>query len=506
MDLGAYRSSAEAFLAELTGEYYRHYAGLQDEYAIEPIYARHRELFTRSAVDSLRTLMAQAPAGTDERRRVAMLVDFAVEGYVGEATKQTEAELAHREARTVLELDHGSPISFRESGVLQANEADPARRVMIERARLAAIRGRLGGLYRELIERQHAAARELGWDSYRRLCADTKGLDLDRLQQQCQAFASATDPHYAGIVEPELQRALGLGLSELQRSDLPRFFRQPEADELFPGDRLLASFDQTMGGLGIDVHAQPGVILDVEPRPNKSPRAFCAPVRPPHEVYLVLTPVGGREDYSVLFHEGGHTEHYAHVDPDLPFEYRCLGDNSVTECFAFLIQHLVEEETWLAGKSGIEDPAALVSHSRAVRLIYLRRYTAKLAYELELHSAGAERALDTLADLYARLLGRALQIVWPTEPFLQDVDPGFYCACYLQAWALEAYLRSHLRERFGPAWFDSAEAGALLRDMWRSGQRQPAGELLEELTGQDLDFGVLLGDLGLQGVTGDGAA
>jgi hypothetical protein len=144
---------------------------------------------------------------------------------------------------------------------------------------------------------------------------------------------------------------------------------------------------------------------------------------------------------------------------------------------------------------GVRDPAALVAYARAVRLIYLRRYTAKLAYELELHGGGGP--LDSLGERYAELLGNALRVSWPREPFLQDVDPGFYCVCYLQAWALESYLRSYLRERFGPAWFESAEAGLLLRSLWREGQRLRAGELLAELTGQELDFRVLVGDLDL---------
>ncbi len=91
--------------------------------------------------------------------------------------------------------------------------------------------------------------------------------------------------------------------------------------------------------------------------------------------------------------------------------------------------------------------------------MYLRRYAAKLAYELELHGGGGAGAADTrtdgLAERYAELLGGALAIEWPTETYLADVDPGFYCACYLRAWALETHLRSHLRERFGPAWFES---------------------------------------------------
>ncbi len=494
MDLDAYRASAEAFLSAMLSEYYRHYAGLQDEYAIEPIYARHRELFTREAVETLRRQAARAQDGSEQRRRLTMLVDFAVEGYIGEAGKEAEAELARREASTLLELGD-ERIGFRESSALQANEADPERRAAIEQARLEAIGGDLGGLYREVIERQHAGAHELGWDSYRELCADCKALELDALHAQCRDFSAASEPRYPEVIEPELRRVLGIGLAELRRSDLPRFFRAPGEDIAFPSEQVVSSFERTMAGLGIDVRAQPGVVFDVESRPNKSPRAFCAPVRPPHEVYLVLMPLGGREDYATLFHEGGHTEHFAGVDPELPFEYRYLGDNSVTEAFAFLFDHLVADPEWLRRHLGGGDPSALVSQSRATRLIYLRRYAAKLAYELELHGGG--QPLDALAPRYAQLLGQAIGVDWAREPFLQDVDAGFYCACYLQAWALETHLRSHLQERFGEAWFDSREAGALLRSLWREGQRLRAGELLEQLTGETLDFRILLRDLAL---------
>jgi hypothetical protein len=167
----------------------------------------------------------------------------------------------------------------------------------------------------------------------------------------------------------------------------------------------------------------------------------------------------------------------------------------VTEAFAFLFDHLVADPEWLHRRLGVADPAPLAEHARAIRLIYLRRYAAKLTYELELHSTGAQP--HALSGRYAELLGRALQVDWPPELFLQDVDPGFYCVCYLQAWALEAYLRTHLRERYGAAWFDSPEAGALLRELWREGQRLRAGELLRSLTGETLDFRVLLADLGL---------
>ena len=427
-----------------------------------------------------------------------MLLDFAVEGYIGQATKHAEAELALREATTAIEVD-GEQLAFRQSVVVQANEADAARREAIERARLAATEERLGPLHRELVERQHAAAAQLGYASYRELCTVCKGLDLAALHTQTEAFRERTDSSYAAVLEPELQRTLGLGLDRLRRADLPRFFRAPDLDDRFPEAALLPSFRATMADLGLDVDSQPGVRLDVEPRPKKSPRAFCAPVRVPDEVYLVLAPVGGRDDFSVLFHEAGHTEHYANVDPALAFEFRHLGDNTITEAFAFLLQGLVEDPAWLARHLGIQDAEAIAGYARAYRLVYLRRYCGKLSYELELHGAasGQDRSWTKFAERYSELLSGALQIEWPSQTFLADVDPGFYCACYLRAWALETYLRRHLRERFGPDWFASPQAGGELRALWREGQRLTPEELLDGLTGERLEFGVLADDLGL---------
>ncbi len=497
MDLEAYRRGAEAFICELTGEYYRHYAGIKEDYEIEAIYDRHADLFGVAAVEELREALSHTNAGSEERRRRRMLLDFAIEGYIGQATKQPEAELARREASITLDVA-GERLGFRESAVIQANEPDAARRAEIEDARLTVTEARLNPLHRELIATQHAIAGELGFASYRELCAECKGFDLAALHAQTAEFSAVTESSYARVLEPELRRTLGLGLTEARRSDLPRFFRAPDLDSAFPAAELLGSLTATLHGLGIDVGAQAGVVLDVEPRPKKSPRAFCAPVRVPDEVYLVLSPIGGRDDYSVLFHEAGHTEHYAHVDRRLPFEFRHLGDNAITEAFAFLFQHLVEDPEWLARRLGVEDAGSIAEYARAHRLVYLRRYAAKLAYELELH--GNDRWAGSwtgLATRYSQLLGDALQLPWPAQTYLADVDPGFYCACYLRAWALETHMRGYLRERFGPAWFDSLEAGAALRELWREGQRLSPDELLRELTGERLEFGVLIGDLGL---------
>ena len=318
-------------------------------------------------------------------------------------------------------------------------------------------------------------------------------MDLVALARQSAAFLEATDAAYATIADPQMGRVGLPPLGELRRSDLPRFFRATDLDSAFPAGRLIDSFADTLDGLGIDLGGQANVHLDAEPRRTKSPRAFCSTPRVPDEVYLVIAPTGGRDDYGALFHEGGHVEHYANTDPGLAFEFRHLGDNSVTESFAFLIEHLVEDRDWLRDKLGMEDPGPATAHARAFKLVMLRRYAAKLAYELELH--GPSATLSEMPGRYAELLTEAIRVPWPRASWLADVDGGFYAACYLRAWALETHWRAALEERFGSRWFDSPEAGEWLRSLWRQGQRFNAAELLAETVGGELDLAVMAAEL-----------
>jgi hypothetical protein len=97
--------------------------------------------------------------------------------------------------------------------------------------------------------------------------------------------------------------------------------------------------------------------------------------------------------------------------------------------------------------------------------------------------------------LYADELGGATGVEWPQTTYLSDVDEGFYAANYLRAWAFETRLRKLLRERFGDEWFTQPEAGALLREIWSEGQRLDADELLAQVTGERIDFAVMLDEV-----------
>ena len=501
LDLDSYRQSAERFSEELDREYYLHLAGHKRELEIAPIYERYAALFGRDAVEGLREAAErlQTPAGAesgDEGRRTRYLLDFAVHGHLGRATHAQSARLAELEAALELELD-SERISYRGAPIAQANEPGAERRQAIAEARDALVVEHLNPFHREVLERSHELARELGWESYREMCAQLSGIDLAELAERTRVLRSRTDGAYPELLDPELRRQGLPALGELRRSDLPRFFRAAGLDGSFPRAALVAAFTDTLAGLGVNVSEQPNVHLDTDSRRTKSPRAFCSVPRVPEEIYLVVAPIGGRDDYAALFHEGGHAEHYAHVDAGLPFEYRHLGDNSVTESFAFLLEGLTSDPAWLESRLGVGDPEPVAAHARAVKLVMLRRYAAKLDYELELHGPAVD--LGAMPARYSELLSGATRVQWPQATWLSDVDPGFYAARYLRAWALETTWRRSLTERFGERWFESSDAGSWLRDLWRRGQRLPADELVAESLGEELDFAGLAAELASSG-------
>jgi hypothetical protein len=473
LDLERYRRRAEEFVGALDREYYEHFSGQKPRCDTAAVYDRYPELFTREAIDGLEELYAAAV--DDEKLRLAYLLAFAVDGFLGEQTKHISDDIANTEGETTITVD-GETIGLRQASVVQGNEPDRARRERIQAARLAATAERLNPLLDVLWRRCHDLAVGLGYPDYKELYGTIKGLDYDHLRAELEAFLADTDGLYERVMDRLVRERLGVTLAELSFADLPYLWRAEGFDHAFRADALLPSLRRTLAGLGIDLDAQSNVHLDTEVRELKSPRAFCAPVRVPDEIYLCLLPHGGQDDFGTLLHEAGHTEHFAHVLPDLAFEYRHLGDNAVTEGFAFIFDHLLGNREWLARILAYEDSDDYVRFAAVNDLYFMRRYAAKLAYETRLHAQTG--SLDAMPVEYSRRLTSATKVEVPEENYLLDVDEGFYCASYLRAWMLEGALRLSLQENFGMDWFASAQAGEWLKGLWSRGQHLTAERLL----------------------------
>ena len=150
-----------------------------------------------------------------------------------------------------------------------------------------------------------------------------------------------------------------------------------------------------------------------------------------------------------------------------------------------LLQHLTDEPAWLSRRLDFPRPQEFAEEGAVGLLYFVRRYCAKLLYELEFHSG---RDASEFSDRYVEILGDALKIQPGKADYLADIDSGFYVTAYLRSWAFEAQLRAYLRERFGNTWFARREAGSLLRELWAEGQRPTADEMLADVTGASVEM------------------
>jgi len=473
---------AEEFAEGVEREHYLNGSGQKDELDLQPIYERHARLFSRETIAAL---------GRADRsdERYAELRRLAVEGYLDAAANELTEEIALRETKDAVEWD-GAQVPYRSVAPMVRNEADAGRRHALER-RLVEATAAQNPLRERRWDTLYAKARELGYASYRALVEDIGRLDIDGLAKTVSAFLRETERHYRTELSRRL-REIGVEPALAEKSDLAFLFREPEFDRYFAAERLVDVYRRTMDGLGLSDEAQQRIILDVERRPTKSPRAFCSAPHIPDEVYLVISPQGGEYDYGAMFHEGGHAQHFAHADRALPFALRGLGDNSVTEGFAFVLEHILAVPAWLERYLSFTEPERYLATQRFNRLYMFRRYSAKLLYEAELHGRDNVRGRQ---KRYADLLNAATGVRYAPEDYLFDVDDAYYCARYLRAWIFDAQLRGLLRDRFGADWFRQQAAGAKLAEMWSLGQRYDAPELLRREGLGGLDAGALAAEL-----------
>jgi hypothetical protein len=210
-------------------------------------------------------------------------------------------------------------------------------------------------------------------------------------------------------------------------------------------------------------------------------------------VYLVLRPHGGQSDYNTFLHELGHALHFAYASPEYQFEFRWLGDNSVTESYAMLFDHRMQDKGWLRRYTqlGSNRVGKFLRTAGFEELHFLRRYCAKFLYERSLYSG--EVPWSELPDLYVSLLTKATGFEYNRADAFVDVDPRFYSARYLRAWQLQSVLNEQLTARFDIDWFRNPGAGPwLVSELFSHGQRETAEEISARTGGGTLSFQPLI--------------
>ncbi|HMG36766.1 MAG TPA: hypothetical protein VKM94_22710 [Blastocatellia bacterium] len=483
-----YRHEYSEFHTASMREHYLFLSGQKPTLEIAPIYERFSDLFTLEVIAKLKVELNQISGHFETARKsLNRFLLFSVEQFLEDSVKSLTEQINEYESAATVQWN-GQPMTFHDAAVRLAVESNRETRRAIQASRAAIIEGS-NDLRAERLGKIHQAALGLGEPSYRALFESLRGIDYAALAGSAREMLTATESTYLRAIESALPRTVGVSLNEAERFDAVYFLHLTEYDEHFPVDGLVPTYMRTMSQLGIDASEQGHIFIDSEPRPRKTARAFCMPISVPDDVRLVIRPSGGQSDYQSLLHESGHAQHYGWTASSLAPEFKYTGDYALTETYAFLMNHLVSDGEWLAETIGFRDTEEFTRSVMLARLVTVRRYAAKLVYELSLHD-GAD--LSSAAALYAELQTAATGFNTQQTEFLYDLDDCFYSAGYLRAWALEVALRDYLKTRYGVRWWASTRAGSLLKELWETGDLYNADEMASQLGLAPISFDMLI--------------
>src|SRR5262249_48625718 len=157
-----------------------------------------------------------------------------------------------------------------------------------------------------------------------------------------------------------------------------------------------------------------------------------------------------------------------------------LGDMAVTEGWAALFEGLVDEPAWLNRRLDVPKVGAIANAGAVTSLYFLRRYSAKLLYEIEFFQ---EPDPPAMRPRYAELLTEALKIPPTPESSLDDIAGSFAAPGYRRSGPREPHPRHSLRSESGNDCSPRRDAGDLLRELWSLGQGPTAEELLADAGG-----------------------
>jgi hypothetical protein len=490
-----FQSRLERYLFERSEEWRAVRVGEKEVSEQAEIVRRFADLFSREQMDALHE--AETSAAGDDRELLYRLRKTCESGLISSQLAEREDELENRLLAERVTF-HGEEMPLRNAQAKLAVLTSYADREELGEIQAAASAKFNDDRLDLLRTTEELAAEYSGIADAVERNEEEKDISLGELSRALHAASVDSTQSYGVLRDRWFTKLLGE-----EREDVPSSYhtaymrRLSPLESTYTKDRATEICLQTLEALGFDLSAQPNIKLDLDDRPQKSPRACVIASDPPKIVHLITRAQGGLHDYQAFLHEAGHALHYAGCDPQLPYVFRRISrDHALTEIYSYIVEAISREPEWHEQYFGLSPEQAQENAEATTFLeaLLYRRYEAKLRFELDFWSRFNGDGGD--ADVYERLLTEATGIRYKKDNYLSDMDAGFYSADYLRAWIRSAQLRDYLVREVGSDWWRNPKTGVLLTDLFREGTKPTSEEIAARLGFDALDTKPLLHEIG----------
>jgi hypothetical protein len=490
-----FQSRLEKYLFERSEEWRAVRVGEKEVSEQAEIVRRYADLFSREQLDALQE--AEQQANGDDRELLYRLRKTCESGLISAQLAEREDELENRLLAERVTFK-GEEMPLRNAQAKLAVLASYA-----EREELGAIQAAASAGFNEdrldlLRTTEELAAEYSGIADAVERNEEEKGISLRDLSRALKQASDDSAQSYGVLRDRWFTELLG-DEREAQPSSYHTAWmrRLSPLESTYTKDRATEICLKTLDALGFDLTAQTNIKLDLDDRPQKSPRACVIASDPPKVVHLITRAQGGLHDYQAFLHEAGHALHYGGCDPNLPYIFRRIArDHALTEIFSYIVEAISREPEWHELYFGLSPEQARDNAEATTFLeaLLFRRYEAKLRFELDFWTRFPSDG--GTSGGYEEYLTEATGVRYRRDGYLSDMDAGFYSADYLRAWIRSAQLRQHLVQEVGTDWWRSPRTGELLRTLFREGTKPTSEEIAGRLNFDPLDTKPLLHEVG----------
>ncbi len=481
------RDRAERFQAAAQVEIYQTRAGRKAWLELAPLYEAQSILAASETLPVIERAIASADA--DEERRLRRLLRWAARHHLQATNARLDDEYSYWRISAKVETGSAVIPMSQASSQTYATEGRNARK-RLDEARCLILEEGLP-LQLDRMTRWRETAMELGYGGYREAVERLAGVNLQAVQLEARRFLDETEDLYREHLREQLSSRVGIAPEDAESHDAGWLTRMRWLDGACQDGQVLGTISKDLRDIGFPLEVGGHIVLEHEAFPGPGMMAFCAPLKVPERINLMVMPSITQPGCLALLGAVGKSLHYAYTDAGLLFEDRALGDLAVPLAHAQLFASLGRLGPWVRRACGLEGNAleAYVRASAFADLYALREAAGRLQFELEMAES---RQPAAMGPRWAEIIGTATGFRYDPRAFLERLGQRFGVARYFRCRMLEAVLRRQLRERFDDDWYRNPLTGPFLGQWFASGVRFTAAEHASRLGASRLEANALI--------------